>query len=368
MTLRLTLLAFILLFLVDACSSGKAAMKQGDYYEAVLESVNRLRAKPDHKKASVVLTQSYQLAVDFIQATIQNGINSDDPRKWRNAVVGYQKINNLNDQIKTSLGAMKIITNPITKFKELAEARTNAAEESYQSGIQLMMKSNRDDAKQAYFSFKESNEYVVGYREVIEMMTQAEFNATLRVAYEEINASRVNYGSLQPIINSMQRKFLTFKPMAERDTVPPHQYLRIVFNSYRIDNQPQFSSRNENVQRDIKVGEKKLADGKVQDVMETVKATLTIYTKIKRASSNATVTITDAKNNAILQNNTLEGNAQWQHSWATFKGDVRALNADQTNLTKKGDATANDQNLFNQAISNLQNNVSQQLRNFYDRY
>ncbi len=368
MKLRLPIVLVVFLSLLDACSSGKAALKQGDYYEAVLESVNRLRAKPDHKKATAVLTQSYQLAVDFIQATIQNGINSDDPRKWRNAVVGYQKINNLNDQIKTSLGAMKIITNPVTKFKELAEAKNKAAEESYQVGIQSMMKSTREDAKQAYFSFKESNDYVAGYREVVEMMTQAEFNATLRVAYEEINASRVNYGSLQPTINSMQRKFLTFKPVAERDTVPPHQYLRIVFNNYRIDNQPQFSSRNENVQRDVKVGEKKLPDGKVQDIMETVKGVLTIYTKTKRATSNATITITEYKNNAVLQNNTLEGNAQWQHTWATFKGDVRALNADQTNLTKKGDANPNDQTLFNQAISNLQKNLSQQLRNFYDRY
>lgn len=368
MNLRLAAFAFILLFVLESCSSGKAALKQGDYYEAVLESVNRLRSKPDHKKATAVLLQSYQLAVDYIQATIQNGINSDDPRKWRNAVAGYQKINYMNDQIKTSLGAMKLITNPVTKYKELAEAKGKAAEESYQDGIQAMMRTTREDAKQAYFSFKEANGYEPGYREVVEMMTQAEFNATLRVAYEEINTSRYNYGSIQPIINSMQRQFLSFRPQTQRDTVPPHQYLRVIFNNYRIDNQPQFSSRTENLQRDVKVGEKKLPDGKMQDVMETVKATIVYYTKTKRATSNATITITDASNNAILLNNTVEGNSQWQHTWATFKGDSRALNNDQLNLTKRGDANPNDQNLYDQAISNLKNNVSNQLSNFYSRY
>jgi hypothetical protein len=366
--MKILLTAFAALFLLNACSSGKAALKNGDYYEAVLESVNRLRGKPDHKKAKAVLTQSYQLAVDFIQTGIQNGINSDDPRKWRNAVGGYEKINNLNEQIKTSLGAMKVITNPVTKFKELADAKGKAAEESYQAGIQFMMKNSRDDSKQAYFSFREANNYSPGYKEVIELMTQAEFNATLRVAYQEINASRINYGSLQPIINSMQRQFLSFKPIEQRDTVPPQQYLKMVFNGYRQDNQTMNSSRNENLQRDVKVGEKKAADGKVTDVMETVKGVITYYTKTKRAGSSATITVTDAKNNSILQNNTVEGNSQWQYTWATFKGDSRALNGDQLNMTKRGEAYPNDDDLFKQAMNNLQKNVSQQLHYFYDRY
>jgi hypothetical protein len=368
MNLRLSAFAFLTLFVLNACSSGKAALKNGNYYEAVLESVNRLRAKPNHSKAKAVLSQSYQLAVDFLQAGIQNGINSDDPKKWRNAVASYEKINFLNDQIKTSIGALKIISNPVTRYKELAEAKRKAAEESYQAGIQFMMRNDREDSKQAYFSFKEANSYEPGYREVIEMMTQAEFNATLRVAYQEINASRINYGSLQPIINSMQRQFLSFKPIEQRDTVPPQQYLRIVFNGYRLDNQTMNSSRNESLQKDVKVGEKKGADGKPQDVMETVKGTITYYTKTKRASCNATITVTDATTNAILQNNTVEGNSQWQYTWATYKGDVRALNTDQLNMTKRTEAVPDDQALFKQSITNLEQNVSNQLRGFYNKY
>ena len=367
MNLRLPSIAFALVFLFDACSSGKAALKQGDYYEASIESINRLRSKPDHKKATIVLTQSYQLAIDFIQAAIQNGINSDDPRKWRNAVTGYQKINFLNDQIKTSLGAMKVITNPVTKYKELADAKTKAAEESYQAGIQAMMKTTRQDAKEAYFDFKEANGYEAGYREVVEMMTQAEFNATLRVAYQEINYSRINYGSLQPIINGMQRQFLTFRPIEQQDTVPPHQYLKLIFNYYN-DTRPNISSRSENIQRNVKVGEKKTPDGKTEDVMETVKGTITYYTKSKTANSNATVVISDAKTTAVLQDTRVDGNSQWQYIWASFKGDSRAMTGDQLNLTKRTEAYPNDDELFNQAINNLHRNISQQLHYFYDKY
>src|SRR6266487_2970782 len=139
---------------IQACTSGKAALKKGDYYDAVLESVHRLRESPTNKKATTVLTQAYPLAIEYIDTNIQNGIKSDDPKKWRNAVEGYSKINYVNDQIKTSMGAMKLITNPQTRFKELADAKDKAAEEAYNEGVNNMMKSTREDYKSAYFDFK----------------------------------------------------------------------------------------------------------------------------------------------------------------------------------------------------------------------
>jgi hypothetical protein len=363
------LLLFLLVFtIVDSCSSGKAALKKGDYYDAVLSAIHRLRGSPDNKKAKAVLSQGYPLAIEYIDTNIQNGINADDPMKWRNAVKGYEQINNINDQIKTSLGAMKIITNPATRYKELAEAKTKAAEESYQAGITALMKNTRADAKQAYFDFKTANDYEPGYRESIEMMTQAEFNATLRVAYEEINASSINYGSLQPVINSLQRQFLSFKPITQKDTVPPHQYLKIIFNGYREDGRTTTTNTTEEVKKDIKTGEKTGADGKKQDIMETVTAKITYFHKVKRASSGAAITISDAGTSAILQNQNVDGNALWQYDWATCSGDPRALAAIQVNLCKLKESYPAEQYLFNQSIANLKTNLGSQLRSFYSRY
>src|SRR5258706_1871851 len=268
----------IILIFIEACTSGKAALKQGDYYDAVLESVKRLRESPQNKKATQVLTQAYPLAIEYIDTNIQNGLKSDDPIKWRNAVEGYNKINYINDQIKTSLGAMKIITNPQTRFKELADAKEKAADESYNEGVNDMMKNTRNDYKQAYYDFKDANNFKQGYKESIEMMNQAEFKATIRVAYEEINNSRTNYGTFQPVISSLQRLFLSFKPIAQKDTVPPQQYVRIIFNGFQ-QNRPYISTRTENLSKQIKTGEQKGADGKPQDVMETASGKITYFHK-----------------------------------------------------------------------------------------
>jgi hypothetical protein len=365
--MRRLLPLFLLLLILDSCSSGKAALKHGNYYEAVVESVHRLRSSPENKKAKAVLQQGYPLAIEYIDQTIQNGIAADDPMKWRNAVKGYEQVNFLADQIKTSLGAMRIIPKPATRFKELAEAKGKAAEESYQSGIAALMKNTREDAKQAYFSFKEANGFEPGYRECIEMMTQAEFNATLRVAYEEINASRYNV-SLQPIINSVQRQFLSFKPMNQRDTLQPHQLLRLVFNGYREDSRASITTSTEEVKKSIKTGEKKGPDGKMQDITEVVLAKVTYYRKIKRGYSQSVVTITDANSNAILQNQNVDGNSSWQQDWATFSGDKRALSTQQVTLCNTRESSPNDQYLYNQAITDLQNNLTGQLKQFYSNY
>ncbi|MFM8914403.1 MAG: hypothetical protein ACKOE6_16020, partial [Flammeovirgaceae bacterium] len=105
-----------------------------------------------------------------------------------------------------------------------------------------------------------------------------------------------------------------------------------------------------------------------QDIMETVKATLTIFTKVKNARSEAMLTITDVATNGYLQNNAVDGNARWQYDWAVFKGDQRALTNDQLNLCKRGEVAPNDNDLYNQAMNRLQESLTQQLRNFYNRY
>ncbi|MBS1488738.1 MAG: hypothetical protein JST43_14250 [Bacteroidetes bacterium] len=359
--------AFFIFSLLDACSSGKAAMKKGNYYDATMEAIQRLRENPNHKRAIDVLTQAYPLTIDYIDNSIQNGIKSDDPKKWRNAVAGYTKINFINDQINTSPGAKKIIAHPQLRLKELADARVNAAEEAYSEGINEMMKNQREDYKQAYYDFKDANSYQQGYKESIEMQNQAEFKATVRVAYEEINNSRYNYGSFQPVIHSLQRLFLSFKPIAQKDTVPPQQYLRIIFNGYQ-ENRPYISTRTETQTRQIVVGQVKGADGKMVDQTQSVSANVTYFHKTIAGSSQANVTITNVADNAQLQNFSVDGAYNWVYDWATYSGDARALSGNASSWVQRRESYPNPQDVYNQTMRVLQSNLSQQLKSYYNQY
>ena len=86
MKLRLPWCCCLLAALIlDACTSGKSAYQHGDYYQAVIESVQRLRQSPDNKKSKEILSLSYQAAVDNITQDAQNQITSNANMKSASA-------------------------------------------------------------------------------------------------------------------------------------------------------------------------------------------------------------------------------------------------------------------------------------------
>jgi len=358
----------LLILLFDSCSSGKSAYKHGDYYEAVMASVNRLRQSPNHKKSKEVLGLSYQAAVSFLETDTKNQLDANANFKWRTAVQNYEKINTLYEQIRTSPGAMKIVTNPVSKYNELTEAKSKAAEEVYEAGLQAMLKNTREDAKQAYFLFKESETYSPGYREAIEMTNQAEYNATFRVSYDETNASRENF-TLQPVIARVERQFLKFYSASQAQTTkdPIEQNLKLIYRGCYIPQSPTSSSNTEEVEKDVKVGEKEV-NGKKEPVYEKVKAKVTTYSRSIASECSAFIKIDDIKAGSTLVDQTATGRSSWQHSWATFTGDARALSDTQRGLTQRKEAYPPSDQLIDNARKDLLNNAANQLKNFYSKY
>src|SRR5688500_12584000 len=106
------LLLLIGVIILTACSSGKKAYEHGNYYDAVMQSVNRLRQNPDHAKSMEALRNSYPMALENLQTDANNQIASNSTSKWRNAIAAYDKINHMYETIRQSPGALKVIPNP----------------------------------------------------------------------------------------------------------------------------------------------------------------------------------------------------------------------------------------------------------------
>jgi len=354
--------------LLWACSSGKIALKQGDYYEAVLSSVSRLRQNPDHKKSREVLSLSYRMAVDYLETSAQNQIASGAPFRFRSAVQNYERINTLYEEIMKSPGALTVIPKPESRFKELADVKNKAAEESYEAGLQAMMKNTRPDAKEAYFLFSDANRYSPGYREAIEMIQQAEYNATLRVSFEETNVSRENF-SVQPAVLRVQRQFLKFYTLQEAagHKDPMEQHIKLIYRGCETPARPTQTASSEEVERQVKVGEKEV-NGKKEDVMETVKAKVTIYTLSISSRCTCFTQINDLVRGSMLMNDDINGFGNNTVRWATFEGDVRALSKDQRQLTQVKNRSVSADQTEQEARQELLRNINAGLRNFYQRY
>jgi hypothetical protein len=180
------LLIFIAIITLTGCASGKKAYERGDYYEAVMLSVSRLRQNPDHTKSKEALKNSYPLAVEWLQTDANNQIASNSPSKWRNAIASYDKLNQMYEAIRQAPGALKVIRDPKSYYAEIGPLKEKAAEESYNAGIDALMKGTRDDAKRAYFNFADAQSFVPGYKDVVEYLDKSKFEATLKVVVEQV--------------------------------------------------------------------------------------------------------------------------------------------------------------------------------------
>lgn len=365
----LPLLTFIAIALLDACSSGKAALKQGNYYDAVLQAVNRLRQNPEHKKSKEVLSSSYKLAIDYLETDAQNQIASNANFKWSNVVQDYEQINTLYEQIRTSPGALKIIPNPVNKYKELTDVKNKAAEETYEAGIQAMLKNTRDDAKRAYFFFVDANAYSPGYRESIEMMEQAKFNATIKVVVEPSLQSYYDW-NFEPVIFGVNPsqfvKFYTPRQAEDAGLTKIDHYVKIVINGYS-EARPTITKKSENYKDSVKVGEKTVNNVKVP-VYEKVNATMNINEKVITSRGSITLYIRDAIGGADLRNSDIISEERWSDRWATCTGDQRAIPEGTRKLCGTKEPYMARDFLINKTKQELDNKLANALSGFYGGY
>jgi len=107
----------ILIIIISSCSTGKNALKKGDYYEATIQSVNRLRSNPDSKNARETIEQSYPMALDYYRQKIEQLSASSSPYKFISIVENYTKLNNLAYEISRCPAAFNIVK-PVVYFHD----------------------------------------------------------------------------------------------------------------------------------------------------------------------------------------------------------------------------------------------------------
>lgn len=355
--------------LAGGCSSGKSAYKHGDYYSAVLTAVQRLRQNPDHKKSKEVLSLSYQAAVDYLQTDAQNQIAANANFKYKAAVVNYERINTLYDEIRKSPGALKVIPNPINKYKELTEFKQKAAEESYDAGIQALMGNTRQDSKNAYFLFTDANTFSPGFRESIEMMEKAKENATVNVIVEPALDNRYSW-NFEPTVfgynSNMFVKFYTARQAEESGVKRVDQFLKVLVNSYS-EGLPQITRRTETRTDSVKTGEKTVNGQKVPTYKQ-ITSTTTIFEKKVTSHGSITLWITDAASKADIVNSEITTSQTWTDSWAIYTGDLRAVASGNKKLIEKREPNMQPGHLRDVTKQDLDQRLGKAISNYYAQF
>lgn len=372
-TLSLYLLFFTLI--LSSCSSGKKSFERGDYYEAVVKAIERLRSNPDNKNARQTLKNAYPYAVETLTTEIDNLLKSNEQFKYAGIVDRYVKINSMADEIRRSPAARSLKLDIKEYTSQLTGAREKAATEAYDAAEILLKKGSREAAKEAYFLFENANRYVNNFRDALAKMDIARENATLVVVVEDIavpglyklNSEFFQNQIISYLENRQADNFILFLNSTEaKDFNRVDQVILMQFDNFVVGSSHDKEVTKELISRDsVKVGSATI-EGKKVDVFDKVKANYTIYTRELISSGVLDVKIIDAISDKLIGNKKFPGQYVWRTEWAGYNGDKRALNDQQLKLsTIKPQFPPSPQVLFSEFTKPIYTQTINFLNNYY---
>jgi len=339
---RLRYFIYLSLIIVVGCSTGKNALQKGDYDLSVEKSISRLQNSPKNSEAMQVLKMAYDLALKDHLRKIEEAKMSNDLFRWESVMYDYQKINQLADDINSCPACLAIIPNPSKYISALADSKYNAAVARYNSGLGYMSENNRKAAKKAYYEFEKVINLQADYKDVKTKLEDAYWAAVTRVVVQPIlinsNTYKLSGDYFQQQIDQYiakysRNKFVIFygEGQATEQKIVPDQVLSLNFDDFVVG-QTYVKESVEKLQRDsIVIGETR--DKK--PVYGSVKATLSIFDKNISSSGLLDLSITDWKTRKLVYQKKFPGTYVWRDSWASYKGDDRALTKQQLAITKR---------------------------------
>lgn len=372
----------ILSVISAACSSGEKALQNGDYYTAVLKSVDRLRSNPDKSKAQQALMASYPLAVDWSKREITGLLNSPDPLKNTKSIAQYQILNRMYNEINRCPAALRLLSNVQSFRAEEDMARQLAAPECYDLGLRELSKGTRNAAKSAYSHFAKANQFVPNFKDVTVKMQEAEYMATLKVIIEHIpvNSAKYSFSAeffqdqvTQYITNNIRRRFVRFytPKQAEMEKLEyPDHVIAMRFEDFVVGETHDTDIERQVISADsVEVGSTKLKNGETIKVYNKVKAKLHVHKREVISKGLLSLQIEEFQNKRIINNKKMGGEYVWFSEWGHFNGDERALTKEELEICESEPVLPPArQDLFVEFTKPIYTQLTQELKRFYSRY
>jgi hypothetical protein len=377
---NVTLLFVIAAIIISCKKTGKRAFEKGDYFSALMISVEKLKRDNDNPKALEVLPQAYKLAQKELLSDINKIKNTSQQFKFEAVMKNYDKLNQMYSKIE-KCSPCKSLVSPANYFDEFETNKELASDERYKFATNLLNKGTIENGRQAYQNFTDLANFSLNYKDVNEKIEDALFTGSYHVVVEQpaINSKMYQYsneyfqGKIDEYLQTNRRinKFIRFYQPQEAKEIKlkPDHIVRLEFIEFVVGETNRTSEKTNVTSKDsVKTGTVKI-EGKTIDVFDRVNATVIKNTKTVRSKGILAMEIFDFKTNRTLLREQLPGEFYWTNEWASFNGDERALTESEIIMTKKTEILPPDrQQMFVEFCKPIYNQFTTKIKKFYDRY
>jgi len=347
-------LHLLLVVLIVACSSVKKtqeALNSGDYDNAIAIAVDKLRdnkTKKGNQPYVHMLEEAFAKAVERDQQEISFLKKDGNPANLETIYETYNKLNRRQEMVKPLLPLPILDKNKNAKFKfsdysnDIIAVKGQLSEYLYANASAVLKKSNnKTDFRNAYDDFAYLNKINPNYKDVASKMEEAHFKGTDFVKVSMFNDNEM------VIPRRLEDELLNFNTYGINDfwtvyhsnpqkEIKYDYEMELAFKDIKISPE-QIKEKQIIKEKEVKDGWKYLTDGngnRVKDSLGndikvdrfvTVRCTFYEFTQFKAVNVAGVVAFTDLNSNQTVNSYPLASEYVFQHQYANYKGDRRAL-------------------------------------------
>ena len=347
---KITILLFTLLFIVS-CNTTKNIARQlntGNYDVAITNALNKLstnKTRKNKQEAALLLKQAYIKATDRDLNNIELLKKDSNPERLEDIFNLYKSLRNRQEQIKPILPVYHNGREIKFTFKnyssELISYRNKTSDYLYQKANNLLNTDDKFNARQAYDDFLYIDKINPNYKDIRNKQQEALFkgrdfilmnlkNETQQIIPKRLEDELLNISSYG--LNDLWTEYHNNKqPRIKYD-----YEMALIFNNINISPE-RITDREVTQEKLVKDGFKYVLDenGNVKkdslgnDIKEDkfIKVVCQYFEtrQFKTASITATTEFKDLRSRQLLDRFPLESTFLFEHFFATFTGDKRAL-------------------------------------------
>lgn len=340
MLYRLLVLIISLSFFVG-CNSSERLLQKGQYERAIEKSVKKLRKKPNNDKELYVLKEAYLKANSFDMDQIEFLEREGREENYVRIYQLYERLDNRQDKIKTLPTVLMDEFRLVDYDEQLIASKEQAAEISYDKGLQFLEDGGRENARRAYYEFERVKNIYSDYRDVNEMLSESRYLGTNQVLFITENNSEVVLPArfereLKKIgLSDLNDRWIQYSVSEDEDV--QYDYF-VALNINDIDVTPERMEREKiTEEKEIQDGTKYVLDerGNVKkdslgnDIREpnfiTVSAEISKVRQVKEAIVGGTLDYIDLRTDQLVKTERIGITAVFEHFSASYSGDERAL-------------------------------------------